>query len=118
MMKTTTTNEILAYAHDLKGFVPIVPNGGAKLVAYGQKNWVPLYDLILLLEAKAVRLLRNRAGGRPQMFEAGMLYQCLLLLNMPEFDTQKQVDELCKVTCRSFNEKDAKTQLKQLLDKR
>jgi chromosome segregation ATPase len=67
------------------------------------------------LQQKAIRLLQIRAGGRYRMFEAGMLYQCLVLLGMPEYTKHKQVDALVKVTCHYFHESDAKKQFEDLL---
>lgn len=43
--KAKTTNEILAYVHDAKGFIGIVPYMGETLVQYGQQKWVSLEDL-------------------------------------------------------------------------
>jgi hypothetical protein len=67
------------------------------------------------LKEKAIRLLQIRAGGRYRMFEAGMLYQCLVLLGMQEYTRHKQVDALVKITCHYFHESDAKKQLEELL---
>jgi hypothetical protein len=67
------------------------------------------------LQEKAIRLLMLRAGGRYRMFEAGMLYQCLVLLGMQEFTRHEQVNTLEKTTCHYLHESDAKKQLEELL---
>ena len=43
--KAKTTNEILAYVHDAKGFIGIIPYMGETLVRYGEQKWVPLEAL-------------------------------------------------------------------------
>jgi hypothetical protein len=80
-----------------------------------EEKWVRLEELKQKLRDKCVRLLMLRAGGRYKMFEAGMLYQCLLLLGMKEYSRHKQVDALEKITCHFFHENDAKKQLEELL---
>jgi len=67
------------------------------------------------LQEKAIRLLMLRAGGSYRMFEAGMLYQCLVLLGMQEFTRHEQVNTLEKTTCHYLHESDAKKQLEELL---
>ena len=67
------------------------------------------------LKDRAVRLLMMRAGGRYRLFEAGMLYHCLVLLGMHEFTTLKEVDELEKVTCHFLRESGAQKYLERLL---
>lgn len=49
------------------------------------------------------------------MFEAGMLYECLTLLGMPEYQRHSQVNELEKIVCSFFHESDAEKQLDRLL---
>lgn len=70
------------------------------------------------IQKQAIRLLQNRAGGRYRMFEAGMLYQCLRLLGMPEYTKREQVDALEKITCHYFHENEAKLKLEELLGAR
>lgn len=44
--KAKTTNAILIYVHDAKGFIGLIPNQGEKLVEYGQKQWISVEDAV------------------------------------------------------------------------
>ena len=69
----------------------------------------------VVLEDRCVRLLMLRAGGYDKRFEAGMLYQCLLLLGMKEYGNRRQVESLEKIVCHYRNETDAMKKLEKLL---
>lgn len=73
-------------------------------------------DLKRKLKEQCIRLLLKRAGGRYQLFEAGMLYQCLILLGMSEFTTHKEVEDLEDITCHYLYRIDAEKHLNKLLE--
>lgn len=68
------------------------------------------------LRERAIRLLQIRAGGRYRLFEAGMLYHCLVLLGMHEYTTHEQVQQLERITCHYVKRTDAEKQLSKLLE--
>jgi hypothetical protein len=70
------------------------------------------------LRKKAIRLLMLRAGGRYRLFEAGMLYHCLVLLGMHEYTKHEQVNQLEKITCHYLHESEAKEVITKLLEDR
>ena len=76
---------------------------------------IPLW-LKRQLRNRAIRLLMLRAGGRYRLFEAGMLYHCLVLLGMHEYTRHEQASELERITCHYLNESDAEEQLTKLLE--
>jgi len=43
-VQVKTTNEILAYVHELKGFMQLTAHGGQNLLDYGNKKWVSFED--------------------------------------------------------------------------
>lgn len=69
-------------------------------------------------KAKAIRLLRLRAGGRYDTFEAGQLYEICLNLGMNDSRTGKigeQEHFWEETVCSCVTEKQAREKLKELL---